>query len=146
MYTGLIHLHNLLRWFVIIAALVALFRAYLGWFSNKSWNKTDNLSGLIFTLVIDLQFLVGVILYAFYSPIVKAAFSNFGEAIKNAGIRFFAVENFTLMLVALILIHIGRAKSKKAIAPYKQHRSAAIFYTIAIVLIVLGIPWERALF
>jgi hypothetical protein len=49
------------------------------------------------------------------------------------------------MIIALVLIHIGRAKSKKSVAPWKKHRSAAIFYGIALLLILAAIPWERAL-
>ena len=94
MYTGLLHLHNLLRWIVIIASIFTLFRAYKGWIGNKGWGKSDNLAGLIFTLVIDLQFLTGILLYAFFSPIIKAAFANFGGAMKNADLRFFCCRTY----------------------------------------------------
>jgi len=93
-----------------------------------------------------VQFLTGVILYAFVSPITKAAFNNFGAAMKNADLRFYAVEHILIMVIALVLVHIGGAKSKKAKTPLAKHRSAAIYYGISLVLILVAIPWDRALF
>ncbi len=88
--------------------------------------------------------MIGIVLYAFVSPITKAAFNDFGAAMKNADLRFYAVEHIFLMIIALVLIHIGRAKSKNSVAPWKKHRSAAVYYGISLVLILAAIPWERA--
>jgi uncharacterized membrane protein YphA (DoxX/SURF4 family) len=133
------------RWLVLIVLVLAIIFAFAGWFGKKEWTKRDKLTGLILTIFMDIQFLVGLILYAFVSPLTKAAFADFGAAMKNADIRFYAVEHILMMLIALVLVHIGRSKSKKATAPEKQHRAAAIFYIIALLLIVAAIPWERAL-
>lgn len=145
MYTGLLHTHNLFRWLVLIVLILALVFALTGWLKKREWNKKDNITGLLLTIFADIQFLVGIVLYAFVSPITKAAFSDFGAAMKNDDLRFYAVEHIFLMIIALVLIHIGRAKSKKSVAPWKKHRSAAIYYGIALLLILAAIPWERAL-
>ncbi|NQU86268.1 MAG: hypothetical protein HQ541_10950 [Mariniphaga sp.] len=137
--------HNMFRWLILIVAIITIVSAFIGWFGKKEWTKKDNLFGLLFTIFIDLQFLIGIALYAFYSPIVKAAFNDFGAAMKNADLRFYAVEHILMMVIAIIVIHIGRAKSKKASTPVKQHRAAAIFFTIGIILILASIPWSRAL-
>jgi hypothetical protein len=145
MYTGLLHTHNMFRWLVLIVIVLAVAFAFIGWFRKRDWTKKDNITGLILTIFMDIQFLVGIILYAFVSPLTKAAFSDFGAAMKNSVLRFYAVEHLLLMIIALVLVHIGRSKSKKATAPWKKHRAAAIYYVIALVLILLGIPWDRAL-
>jgi uncharacterized membrane protein YphA (DoxX/SURF4 family) len=145
MYTGLLHTHNMFRWLVLITLFLAVIFAFAGWFKKLDWNKKDNLSGLLLTIFMDIQFLVGIILYAFVSPVTKAAFNDFGAAMKNADLRFYAVEHILMMVIALVLVHIGRAKSKKATAPWKKHRNAAIFYGIALILILAAIPWDRAL-
>lgn len=144
MYTGLLHTHNMFRWLVLLTLVMAVFFAFSGWFKKLNWSKKDNISGLLLTIFIDIQFLVGIILYGFVSPVTKSAFNDFGAAMKNADLRFYAVEHILLMVIALALIHIGRAKSKKAAAPWKKHRAAAVFYGIAFLLILAGIPWERA--
>ena len=146
MYTGLLHTHNLFRWLVLITALVAIVFAFSGWFGKRNWNKRDNIAGLLLTIFVDIQFLAGLVLYAFVSPITKAAFKDFGAAMKNDVLRFYVVEHILLMIIALVIIHVGRSKSKKGTSPVKQHKTAAIYYTIALILILAAIPWDRALF
>lgn len=146
MYTGLLHTHNLFRWLVLIVLLLAIISAFAGWFSKREWSKRDNMLGLVLTIFFDIQFLVGLILYAFVSPLTKAAFADFGAAMKNADLRFYAVEHILMMLVALVFVHIGKSKSKKAAIPVKKHCSAAIWYSLALILVLAGIPWDRAFF
>jgi hypothetical protein len=145
MYTGLLHSHNLLRWLVLIVMILAVAFAVYGWTAKRPFTKKDNITGLLLTIFVDLQLVIGLILYFFVSPFTKAAFADFGAAMKNSELRFYAVEHFILMLIALILIHIGRVKSKKAFTDVKKHRMAAIFYGIAFILILAGIPWDRPL-
>ena len=145
MYTGLLHTHNMFRWLVLIVMVLAVVFAFAGWFGKKGWKKTDKVTGLLLVIFMDIQFLVGIILYAFVSPITKAAFADFGAAMSNPSLRFYAVEHITLMIIALVLVHIGRSKSKKASRPVNQQRAAAIYYTISLILILAAIPWDRAL-
>lgn len=145
-YTALLHTHNLFRWLVLIALVLAILFAFIGWMGKKDWGKKDNLAGLLLTIFMDIQFLVGFILYAFVSPVTRSAFADFGAAMKDDVLRFYAVEHIFMMIIALVLIHIGRSKSKKVESPWKKHRIAAIFYGISLVLILLAIPWEKALF
>jgi hypothetical protein len=144
MYTGLLHTHNLFRWLVLLAAVLAIGFAFSGWIKKRDWKKTDNILGILYTSFVDIQLLIGIILYAFVSPITRAAFADFGAAMKNDALRFYAVEHITIMIIALVIVHIGRAKSKKAVLINKKHRSAAIYYTIGLIVILAGIPWDRA--
>jgi hypothetical protein len=146
MYTGLLHTHNLFRWLVLLAALIAIILAFTGWFGKRNWKKADNISGLLLVIFVDLQLLIGIVLYAFISPITRSAFADFGSAMKNDTLRFYAIEHFVMMLIALVLIHIGRSKSKKATDIIKKHRNAAIFFSLGLLIILAGIPWDRALF
>jgi hypothetical protein len=146
MYTGLLHTHNLFRWLVLVVLVLAVLFAFIGWFGKKDWGKKDNLAGLLLTIFMDIQFLVGFILYAFVSPVTRAAFADFGAAMKDETLRFYAVEHIFMMLIALVLVHIGRSKSKKATPEWKKHRVSAIFYGISLVVILAAIPWDRALF
>lgn len=144
MYTGLLHTHNLLRWLILFTMIAALVFAFTGWFGKKDWTKKDNLSSLLLTILMDLQLVIGLILYFFVSPITKAAFTDFGAAMKNSDLRFYAVEHLLLMVIALVFVHIGRIKSKKALVYVDKHKAAAIWYGIAFILILAGIPWDRA--
>ena len=143
MYTGFLHLHDALRWLLLLSLVVTLVKYLAGWFGNQPWKKVDNMLGIVFTSLMDLQLLVGAVLYFFLSPITKMALSDFGAAMKNADLRFYAVEHLSMMLIAVVLVHIGRAKSKKAVTDTGKFRIASIFFLLALALIVAAIPWSR---
>ncbi|MFY9154188.1 MAG: hypothetical protein WAO52_19365 [Prolixibacteraceae bacterium] len=143
MYTGFLHVHDTLRWLLLISMLITTGKYLAGWLGKKSWTKADNLIGVIFTSLMDLQLLTGLILYFFLSPVTKMAMSDFGAAMKDADLRFYAVEHLTMMLIAVVLVHIGRAKSKKAKPDVAKFKTGAIFFLIAFVVILAAIPWGR---
>ena len=143
MYTGFLHLHDTLRWLLLLSLVTTLVKYLIGWLGNQPWKKTDNLMGIIFTSLMDLQLLVGLVLYFFLSPITKFAFSDFGAAMKDSELRFYAVEHFLMMLVAVVLVHIGRAKSKKAATDAGKFKIATLFYGLALVVMLVAIPWSR---
>lgn len=145
MYNILLHLHNIFRWLILIAGFTSTARAYIGWTQNRPWTKRDNLWGLLFSIFLDLQFLIGIILYVFLSPLIKSAYHNFGAAMKNPDLRFFAVEHVVVMIVAIVFIHIGRSRSKKAATASGQHKTIAVYFTIGLLLILAAIPWGRSL-
>jgi hypothetical protein len=141
MYVTLLALHSLLRWLVLLFGLIAIIRAFGGWSARRAWTRADDRAGLLFTISLDTQVLVGLILYGLLSPMTQAAFSNFGAAMKDPLLRFYAVEHLALMLAGLAFVHIGRARAKKARSDVSRHKTAAIFYTLGFVLILVGIPW-----
>jgi hypothetical protein len=143
MYTGFLHLHDTLRWLLLLSLVTTLVKYLIGWFGNQPWKKTDNLMGIIFTSLMDLQLLVGLVLFFFLSPITKFAFSDFGAAMKDTELRFYAVEHFLMMLIAVVLVHIGRAKSKKAATDAGKFKIATLFYGLALVVMLVAIPWSR---
>lgn len=143
MYTGFLHLHDVLRWLLLVSLAVTLVKYLAGWFGNQPWKKTDNILGIVFTSLMDLQLLTGLVLYFFLSPVTKLAMSDFGAAMKNADLRFYAVEHFAMMLIAVVLVHIGRAKSKKAKTDQGKFKIASIFFLIALVIMIAAIPWSR---
>ncbi len=144
MYTGLLHTHNMFRWLALVTLVLAVIFSVIGWAGNKSWSKKNKITGLALTIFMDIQLLVGFILYAFVSPVTKSAFADFGAAMKNSILRFYAVEHILLMLIALIFVHIGWAKAKKAAESRKKHRAAAVWFCLALLLVIGGVPWDRA--
>ena len=143
MYTGFLHLHDTLRWLVLLSLVITLVKYVAGWLGGQRWQKVDNLLGIVFTSLMDLQLLTGLVLYFFLSPITKLAMSDFGAAMKDGDLRFYAVEHFAMMLIAVVLVHIGRAKSKKAKPDSAKFKTATIFFLIALVVMLAAIPWNR---
>lgn len=146
MYSVVLFLHSWVRWLVVIAAVAAVGRAFYGWLGKKGWTRLDNQMGLLFSTSLDVQMLLGLILYFFLSPITTAAFKNFGAAMSNPVMRFFTVEHIFYMIIAVVLGHVGRTLAKKATETMARHRVSAILYGLAVVIILLAIPWSRPLF
>ncbi len=142
MYSFILSAHNILRWFVLIFAILAIIRAFMGWSGKRQWTGLDDKLGLGLTISLDTQVLLGLLLYFVFSPLTKVAFSDFGAAMGTSELRFFLVEHFLMMFIALVVAHIGRSRAKKADTDVAKHKRAAIFYTIALLLILAAIPWQ----
>lgn len=143
MYTEFLQVHSILRWILLFILAITLIKYLAGWLGNQQWKKSDNILGIVFTSLMDIQLFAGLLLYFFLSPITKFAFSDFGSAMKDSELRFYAVEHFSMMLIAVVLVHIGREKSKKGKSDKAKFRTAFIFFALALVVILAAIPWSR---
>jgi hypothetical protein len=99
---------------------------------------------VFFSSALDTQVLLGLILY-FISPLTRTALQNFGAAMSSPDLRFFALEHVFYMLIAVILVHIGSVRARRAKTDVDKHRTAAIFYSLAVLIILIAIPWSRPL-
>lgn len=138
MYTTLLYLHSWLRWIVLIAGAIAAVRAVMALSSKRTWTADDRKFQLLFVISLDLQFVLGLVLY-FVSPIIQ--FANFKDNMKVSALRFFAVEHVFLVLIAIAVVHILSAKSKKATDPVRRLRLWSIGSLIGVVLVLAAIPW-----
>ena len=141
MYVSVLALHSWLRWAVILAGLYAIARAVAGAAGKRPWTRADDRAGYWFILAFDLQVLVGLLLYLALSPITRTAMGDFGEAMRSAGLRFWAVEHVFGMLVAAGLAHAGRARSRRLPDQAARHKVAAICFVLALLTILISIPW-----
>jgi hypothetical protein len=141
LYSLVIVLHSLLRWAIVFIGIAAVVRALVGWFGNKHWTPGDERTGRSFAIAMDVQFLLGLLLYLGLSPVTTGAFRNMGGAMQNSAVRFFVAEHPVMALLALVLAHIGVARARKAATPQGKHKAAAIFFLIALVLVFLAVPW-----
>lgn len=130
MYTGLLHLQNSLRWVVLIALIISIFKLFTQKDALKS-SKALLISTHISLLVGFYHYIVGPL------GIKMIQSAGMGATMKNATSRFWAVEHVFTMLIAIILITIGHIKYKKTLKPSPTR----ILYVIALVLILLAIPW-----
>ena len=145
-YPQLLAFHGLLRWVALAAALAAIFVAFSGWSGTKPAGTNLRKFSVIFVIVMDIQLLIGLLLFFSASPITRAALSDLGAAMKQHEPRFFTVEHTTFMLLAVVCAHVGAALSRKGRNDLMKYRGAAIAYAIALLLVLGGIPWWRPLF
>ncbi len=134
MLNGLIHAHSGLRWIVLILLLAAIFKSLMKWRSNVGYSESDRKTNLFAMISMHIQLLLGL---ALFSMSGRVDFSQ----MKDAMFRFFSVEHTTMMLIAIVFVTIGHAKSKKTTDDAKKHKTIFIFYLIALLLVLAGIPW-----
>lgn len=140
LYSIFLVLHSLLRWFVLISLIYSMFMAYRGWFSKLPYTPRNDKIRNITVITAHVQLLVGLILYGI-SPIIHSMFQNFGEAMGQSSIRFYGMEHSIMMIIAVVLITIGSAKAKRAAEDIQKFKKLAVWFTIALILILVSIPW-----
>ena len=145
MYPFILGLHNLFRWVALILAIVATVGAFLGWFGKRQWSERDRKIGSFFGMAMDIQLLLGLILYFAYSPITRQALADFGAAMGVKDLRFFGVEHVFYMVLAVVFAHLGSILARKAPESKAKFQRAAIFFGLSLLLMLLGIPWTRSL-
>jgi uncharacterized membrane protein YozB (DUF420 family) len=141
-YPFVLTLHSLTRWAVVVLGVAALATALLGWFGKKPWNERDRKIGSFLAISMDIQLLLGLLLYGVLSPVTQRAFSDFGGAMRDRELRFWAVEHIFLMVVAVVLVHVGQVVSKRAPNDTARYRRLAIFFGLTILCVFLAIPWD----
>lgn len=140
LYNLTLYAHSYMRWVVVILGVLLIVRSLVGWLGKRSWSEAVGRLGLSFTISMDVQLLLGLLLYGVFSPTMQRVFSNFGQAMGDARLRFWAVEHIFVMIVAVVLAHIGHITAKR-LPEDRRYRRYAIFAGLAMLAVVLAIPW-----
>jgi cytochrome bd-type quinol oxidase subunit 2 len=127
-------LHSGFRYVVFLMVLIAIVQALLGWFGKKAYTDGNRKLNLFAMIAVHTQILIGLVLY-FISPLVVFA----KETMKDNTLRYWTVEHISMMIFAMILVTVGHSRSKKMALPEGKHRAIAIFYGLALLVIVLAI-------
>jgi uncharacterized membrane protein YozB (DUF420 family) len=126
------HTHSGLRWIVLILMLLAIVNSLI----SRNYEKKHKMINLFAMVSLHTQLLIGLILY-FVSDKVKF----FDGWMKDAFYRFYGMEHLLGMVVAIVLVTIGRKIAEKQTNDLDKHKKIRIWYTIALVLIIVSIPW-----
>ncbi len=142
MQTGLLHLHNLLRWVILVLLLVSLVKAWAGWQGNKVFSPGDKKTWLFTLIAAHTTLLLGL---------YQVALGRYGiftidlpggtSVMKDKFFRFFWVEHPTGMIIAIVLITLGYGMSKKAVADGIKYKKAFFYFLFALIIILATIPW-----
>ena len=142
MYNGLLHLHSLLRWVIFILLIIAIIKHYKGMTTKSGYSAGDRKVDLFLMISAHVTLLVG--LYQWFAGpwgIKLIQDKGFSEVMKNSTERFFAVEHMVGMIVAIILITVGRSAGKPSNAGGSQHRKAFMMFLIALIILLVAVPW-----
>ncbi|OOQ57520.1 cytochrome B [Mucilaginibacter pedocola] len=141
MYKFILLLHSGFRYLVLALMLWAILQSLAGWFGKKEYTEGNRKVNLFALISAHTQLLIGLILY-FISPFVVFA----KETMREATARYWTVEHIAMMIFAIVLITIGHSKSKKETLPEAKHRTIAIFYTLALIIVVVAIVQSKRAF
>lgn len=129
METGLVHLHNILRWLILLLLLVTLFQAFT---KSQGIKKTS----LYLLIVAHLTLLIGIYQLVAGRFGITKGFPGEGSWMKDGFYRFFWLEHPLLTVLAIILITVARGKAKVL-----NYKASSWLLLIALILIVAAIPW-----
>lgn len=138
-YNILMRTHSGLRWIALILLLYAIVNAAMKK-SKGVYTQGDRKLNMFAMVSLHLQLVIGLILY-FVSPRVQVALANFGAAMKNGMLRHVALEHIVMMVLAIAVITVGHAKSKRVTDAAAKHKKILVFYIIGLILILAAIPW-----
>lgn len=137
MYSAVLFAHSWIRWLALLAGvgtISALLKP-----GAAAAARADRWS-LVLLIALDLQMMLGLLLYFALSPFTTEALKNLGAAMQNPAARFFAVDHVALMFLAVILVHVGRVLGRKATASSKR-TTLLVCVGIAVLAMLGGIPW-----
>jgi len=139
-YSVSLFLHSWNRWLILIAGVIVIVYAIKGLSSKSEYSSFQRKWSLIFLSSLHLQLLIGILMYLFISPITALALSDFGAAMKDSVLRFWAVEHTFVNIIAIGLVQTGSILVKKRNDSAGKHKRTLIWSGIALLLILVMIP------
>lgn len=131
----LVHTHSGLRWIALILLVAAIVNAGLN-MKSGNYLKKDKMLNLFAMVTMHVQLLIGGILYFMSAKV------TFNEGwMKSPFFRFFGMEHVLGMVIAIVIITIGRKKAEKATDIIKKHKTIVIWYLIGLIIVFASIPW-----
>ena len=132
-------MHSLLRWLLLAVLIYVVIASIIGWKQNKTYTKGHGKLVFYTVLIAHLQLIIGLVLY--FQAGWHHKLANMGQTMSEAISRFFAVEHLLGMLIAIVLLTIGSARSKKVTEDTGKYKVVALLFGVALLLILLSIPW-----
>ena len=145
MYPYVLGLHNIVRWIVLLTGAWAVFVVWRGWLQRRQWTDGESRATRAFLSALDVQFLVGLLLFAVFSPVTRQGFRDIRGAMSDAPVRYFLLEHPLIMLFAIAIAHIGAMQVKRAGTDAERFQKASILCGLSLAALIGFIPWARPL-
>jgi len=139
-YSVTLFLHSWNRWLILVAGIIVIASAIKGLLAKTDYSPMQRKWSLIFISSLHVQLLVGLIMYFVLSPITAQALNNFGAAMKDSILRYWAVEHAFVNIIAIAVAQAGSILAKRTVNASVKHRRTLIWTGIAMLLILAMIP------
>ncbi len=144
MYATFLAIHSVFRWLVLASLVYAIFTSIEGLISKRPYTKTDNTIRIITNTISHTQLLIGFTLYFVLSPVTQYFLKNGSE--DNHQMWFFGIYHIAMMFLSIVVMTIGGSIAKRAKTDRAKFKTIAIWFSVALLLILLVIPWFRPYF
>ncbi|RZK81899.1 MAG: cytochrome B [Pedobacter sp.] len=132
MYNILKSAHSGWRYIVIVLLLVAFISALSGWLGKKPYTEGNRKLNVFALISAHIQLLFGLLLYFINDWYKVDSSASFG--------RYWKMEHIGMMVLAIVLITYGNARSKKTEDPGPvRHRNITLYFGLALLLITAAI-------
>jgi hypothetical protein len=125
-------LHSIVRWIIVIVALVSIIKFTMGWLQNKPFDKMANGLYSAFSGLMDTQFLLGLIFFIW-------------SGLAGMGFPGYRWEHLIVMAIAVVISHLpSRWKKLPDALRYRNTLfavSGALFLVIIGILVLPGARW-----
>jgi hypothetical protein len=140
MYGTVLLLHSALRYVILVMVLLIMYRAAMGLRAGRSFEPADRKLSAAYMGIVHTHVVLGVLLFAVFSPITQAAFSQMGLAMKDKLLRFWTVEHTLMGVLVAALVTVGHIRAKRATGA-AAHKQLLIMNGIALLVMFAMIPW-----
>jgi uncharacterized membrane protein len=123
--------HSGWRYLVIILLLVAFINALMGYAGKKPYTEGNRKLNVFALISAHIQLILGLVLY-FMNDWYK------GDMTVPVQ-RYWKMEHISMMLIAIVLITVGNARSKKVDSALAKHRTILMYFGFALLLITAAI-------
>jgi VIT1/CCC1 family predicted Fe2+/Mn2+ transporter len=131
-------IHSYWSYLILVVLILSVVNAIIGLSSKKEFGNKDLRLGLFTLIFSHIQLLLGLALYFGNGYASRIS----GDTMGDSDLRFVIIEHPITMILAIVLITIGWSKHKKKETSSAKFKTFAIFYGIALVLILARIPWH----
>lgn len=135
-------IHSYWAYLVLAVVILATVNAISGLITKREYQAKDFRISLFALILTHLQFVIGLVLYFLSGKILWFSDIPVKDIMGNAELRLYNVEHPTVMLLAIAFLTIGYSKHKKKLTSTPKFKLLAIFYSLALILILSRIPWN----
>ena len=140
MYSAVLTMHSWMRWVTLLLGAGATLNAFRCRSEarlpprGKRWDS-------LFMLAVDLQALLGFLLYFGLSPFTRDAMSDAAMAIRDPRLRFFLVTHVVAMVIAIAAVRAGRVLAMSEQRSSARGTGRYVCFGIALLVMLAGVPW-----
>lgn len=135
--------HAYINWLAFVLLTACALRSIIALYGGYDYAKFDQWASVVLLLTVYCLLLSGIILYVAFSPLTKLALIDIRAAMNDPELRFWAIEHLLVMIFSIGAVQTGFSIARKAEDSPVKFRFQAIFYGVALLLMIIAIPWSR---